>query len=78
MKSIKHVIGNLDELAQGSSTLAIHERMLSRGDEIGDIPPYAKKDGMTFDGYYNVQNGDLTGLTGYFKGFLYNKLTPLC
>lgn len=37
LKSIKQVIGNLDELAQGSLTLVIHEKMMSRSDEIGDI-----------------------------------------
>lgn len=37
IKSIKHVIGNLDEVAQGSLTIVMHEKLLSRSDEIGDI-----------------------------------------
>lgn len=37
IKSIKNVIGNLDEVAQGSLTLVMHEKLLARSDEIGDI-----------------------------------------
>lgn len=37
ISSIKKVIGNLDEVAQGSLTLVLHQKIMSRSDEIGDI-----------------------------------------